>query len=199
MILWARGHVKWHDKLKTKYLLFCKTYGHQTCQGDDLWWGKLIHNVRWPSAYVITWGHVTNWKLNIPSSARSMTSKHGRLVTYGERIPTVESNDRLTLGWCVVIWQIVSLTYLLWKSLWPWSLASWWLTESWTHPWGHMFLWPPGHLRSRDKVKIKYFFLQKTYGHQTLQGADIWWDKAHNEVARLWSRDHKRSWVKFKT
>ena len=122
MTFWARGHVKWHGKLKTKYLLFCKTCGHQTCQSDDFWWGKLIHNVRWPSDYVITRRQVTNSKLNIPSSARSMTTKHGRLVTYYGRNPTVESHDPLTLWWCVVVWQIASLTYLLWKSPWPWSL-----------------------------------------------------------------------------
>ena len=60
-------------------------------------------------------------------------------------------------------------------------------------------LWPPGHLRSRDKLKKFFFFLQKPYGHQTLQGADIRWHKAHNKVARLWSRDRKRSRVKLKT
>ena len=46
---------------------------------------------------------------------------------------------------------------------------------------------------------MEYFFLQKTYGDQTFQGADIWSGKAHNEVARIWSRDQKRSRVKLKT
>ena len=32
-----------------------------------------------------------------------------------------------------------------------------------------------------------------------MQGADMWWGEAHNEVARIWSRDHKRSRVKLKT
>ena len=54
-------------------------------------------------------------------------------------------------------------------------------------------------MRSRDKLKTKCFFLQKTYDQQTLQGADVWWGEAHNEIARLWSRDPKRSRVNLKT
>ena len=46
---------------------------------------------------------------------------------------------------------------------------------------------------------MEYFFLQKAYGHQTLQGAGIWWGEAHNEVAKTWSRDHKKSRAKLKT
>ena len=37
--------------------------------------------------YVIAWGHVTNWRLNISFFAKSITTKHGRLVTYSERNP----------------------------------------------------------------------------------------------------------------
>ena len=147
---------------------------------------------------MITWGHVTNWKLNISSSTRSMITKHGRLVTYVERDSPMESNDPLTTLWCVVTWQIKRVTYPLWQGLWPWNLVSWWLMVRWTHPWSHMSLWPPVHMRSRDKLKTKYFFLQETYGYQTLQGADVWWDKDHNEIARPWSRD-PMSRVKLKT
>ena len=52
----------------------------------------------------------------------------------------------------------------------------------------HMSLWPRTHVRSRNKLKAKYFFLQKTYRRQTWQGTDVWWNKAHNEVA--WVSDH---------
>ena len=61
-----------------------------------------------------------------------------------------------------------------------------------------MSVWSPGHMRSRDKLRTKYFFLQKTYEHQTLQDANIWWGKTHNVVAQLWSRNQKRSRVKLK-
>ena len=69
----------------------------------------------------------------------------------------------------------------------------------WMHSWSHIFLWLPGHMKSRDKLKPKYFFLQKTYGHRTLQSADVWWDKAHNDVTWPWSCDHKRSRAKLRT
>lgn len=34
-------------------------------------------------------------------------------------------------------------------------------------------LTPRGHAWPRDKLKTKYFFLQKTYGHDMLQGANV--------------------------
>ena len=197
MTLWPRGYMRSRDKSKAKYLLSCKTYGHQMWQGGELSWGKLTHSARWPSDNVITWGHVTDWKFNIASSARCMTRKHGRLVTYDERNSPMESHGPPTTWWCVVTWQIIDAKYHLLQGLWSWNSASWWLMVRWTHPWSHMSLWPPGHLRSRNKLKMKCFFLQKTYGHQNLQGADIWWGKAHNGVARLWSRNHKISCVKL--
>ena len=40
-------------------------------------------------------------------------------------------------------------------------------------------------LRSLDNLQKEYFFLQKIYGHSTLQGADMWWGEAHNKVARI--------------
>ena len=40
---WKCGKVRSRDQWKTKYILFCETYGHKTWQGSDLWWGELIH------------------------------------------------------------------------------------------------------------------------------------------------------------
>ena len=130
MILWPRGHMRSRDKLKAKYLLFWKVYGRQTWQGGNLWWGKLTHNVRWPSDHVITRDHVTNWKLNISFPARSLATKYRRLVILWQW----SSHDSLTMCECVVTWQIKSITYPLWQGLWPWNLARWWLMVRWTHP-----------------------------------------------------------------
>ena len=47
-----------------------------------------------------------------------------------------------------------------------------------------MSFWPPGYVRSSDKLKGKYFF------KYLLQ--------AHNGVARMWFRDHKKPHVKLK-
>ena len=44
MTLWPRSHARSRDKLKARYVLFCKANGHQTWQTDNLWWGKLIRN-----------------------------------------------------------------------------------------------------------------------------------------------------------
>ena len=89
-----------------------------------------------------------------------MTIKHGRLMTYGESDPPIESHDPLTTRWCLVMQQIESITDLLWQDLWQWNLASWWHMVKWTYPWSHMSLWTSGHMKSRDKLKTKYFFLQ---------------------------------------
>ena len=128
-----------------------------------------------------------------------MTTKHRRLMTYGERNPPIELYYPQTTWWCVVTWQIKSITYPHWHGLWPWNVASWWLMVRWTLPWSHMFLWLPGHRRSNDKLKTNYFFVQNTYGHQTLQDGNAWQGEAHNKVAQIWSRNHKRSRFKLKT
>ena len=112
------------EKLKIKYLFFCNAFSYQTWQGGNLWWGKLIHNARWPSDHVILWGQVTNWKLNISSSTRSMTTKYGRLVTYDGCNAPMESHDPLTSSWCVVTWRMVTGS-LPWSNMtfWIWSLV----------------------------------------------------------------------------
>ena len=119
------------------------------------WWLMMgeTHRSR-PSGHVITWSHVTHWKLNISSSTRSVTTKHCKLGTYGERNPPVESHDPLTT-WrgILVTWQTKNVTNPLWQDLWSWNLASWWLMVRWMHPWSHIILWPPDHMRSRDKLK----------------------------------------------
>ena len=55
-----------------------------------------MHNFRLPSDHVITSGHVANGKLSISFFARSMATKHGSLVTYGERNPPMETHGLRT-------------------------------------------------------------------------------------------------------
>ena len=59
--------VTWQNKNKISALLQNPLTSNLTG-----WW-KLTRNVRWLSDNVITWGHVTNSKLNIFSSARPLT------------------------------------------------------------------------------------------------------------------------------
>ena len=59
--------VTWQNKNKISALL------QNPLTSNITGWWKLTRNVRWLSDNVITWGHVTNSKLNIFSSARPLT------------------------------------------------------------------------------------------------------------------------------
>ena len=158
----------------------------------------------WPRGHVttwchvmshVTWCHVTNYKENIFSSARSMATKLGRVVIYD-----VENSPIITLWSREVMWQIENLISPLLQGLWPPNMASSGIMVRETYLWSYMIHWQHSEVTwGYVTNKIKYFFLQKKYGHQPLQGADVWWGEAHDEVARLWSRDHKRSCIKLKT
>ena len=143
-IMWhypvTKCHMRSCDKLKTKNIFFCNADGHQTWQSGKVWWGKPTHNVRWSSDHAIMWSHVTNSKLNISPTQRSMITKHGMLGPDGQRNPPIESPDSLTMWSCVVTWKTKSKTYPLWHDLWPSNLASWWFIVRQTHPWSYIFL-----------------------------------------------------------
>ena len=49
------------------------------------------------------------------------------------------------------------------------------------------------------RTKNQIFLPHKTYDHQTMQGADVWYREAHHKAARLWLRDRKRSCIKLNT
>ena len=65
-------------------------------QNADVWCGKAQNEVTWLFDHVIIRDHLSNWKHNIFSSARFMTTKFGRVVTYGDRKPPMDSYDPLT-------------------------------------------------------------------------------------------------------
>ena len=90
---WPRAHMRSRDQWKPKYLLFCMSYGPKTWPGSGIWWGLLAHNVIWISEHVVTWGHVTNQKLNISSSKRYMITKLFGVVTYDEGNSPIMSSD----------------------------------------------------------------------------------------------------------
>ena len=85
---------------------------------------QITHNIRWPSDHVIMWGHVTHRKLNISSFARSMTTKHDRLVTYAERSPPMVSHVPLTTWSHEVMWQFKNQIFLPSKDVWPPKLCN---------------------------------------------------------------------------
>ena len=130
----------------TKLLLFCKFYGHKTWQGNFLWSWQLTHYLTWPSEQVVTWGHMTNWKVNISSSKRSMgtkffmalwprshltnwkqnifscttaaTTRLGRMVTYNEKNTSIVSYEPLTTRLHGFTWQIKNKISPLPPALW---------------------------------------------------------------------------------
>ena len=55
----------------------------------------ITHNVTWPPENVITWGHVTKWKLNISSSTMPMMTKLCRVVTYNEGNSSIMPRESL--------------------------------------------------------------------------------------------------------
>ena len=138
------------------------------------------------------------WSYNISSSAKSRTTKHGRLVTYGERNPPIELHEPLTMWWCVVTWQIKSVTYPPWQGLCSWNLASLWLMVRWMHPWIHMSLSPPDYVRSRDKLKTKFSFFRKRIATKLCMA--LTYGEA-NPIMKSYNSNHviARSHVKLKT
>ena len=121
MTLWPRGYMGSGDKLRTKYLILYKACDYHTWQDDDSWWEKLTHNLKWLSDHVIRWGYMTNWKLNISSSARSITTKHGRLVTYGKGSPpSLQSFSRAQV-----------IMFCLWEN--ARIILGYWLPKNWAN------------------------------------------------------------------
>ena len=90
--------VRWMHAWSYMSFFLQKMYGHQTWQGADVWRGKFHNEVGWFPDQVISRGHFSNWKFNI-SSTKPMIIKFGRVVTYGDRKPRVESHDPLITLW----------------------------------------------------------------------------------------------------
>ena len=86
-IVWVTASIKLRDllitwslaKCKTLYLHFCNIYGHQTWQSRNLRWVEPTSKVTWPFDYVVTW---QIQKTYVCTSAKPMTIKTGRVVTY---------------------------------------------------------------------------------------------------------------------
>ena len=87
------------------------------------------------------------------------------------------SQDSLTTCPREVTWQFKSLISLIPQSLLPPNLTGSWIILSGNYSWCHMTLWPRGHVRLRDRLKILYLLFQKVYDHETLQGSHLWQGK----------------------
>ena len=78
--------------LETLYLHYHSTHDIQTWHGCDLPWGVSTH-IMWSFNHVVLWTHVTN--SYIATFTRQMATKHGKVLTYGEGLPSVKSQNPL--------------------------------------------------------------------------------------------------------
>ena len=70
MTLFLRDHVRSHDKSKTMYLLFQKSYGHQANKGRGLEWDTPSYHNILPLDYKITLQIKNSHKISDFYSAR---------------------------------------------------------------------------------------------------------------------------------
>ena len=149
---------------------------------DGFWWGKLTHNDP-----LVTWSCEVTWQIENLISSLPQTLWPPNMVG----------------------WELMVRGTHLWSHMILWQRNTSSLTRPMAMKIGNLVTYgevnaprkwhiPPTNW-SRDKLKANYFFLQMAYDQQTLQGTDIWWGKAFNQVTRLWSHDHKRSRVNLKT
>ena len=131
-MLWSRDHVRSRDMLNMLSLFFCKTDDDQYWQGCGLWWREAILKDVWPSNHLVIWGHVTNQKRNIFSSAMHAVTKLGRLLTDSEVNPPMKSKDSLITWPREIMWQAINRIHLLPQDLLPPTLV--------TYPWNCMTL-----------------------------------------------------------
>ena len=146
---------------------------------------KSIHNDTWPSDHVITWDLVTNEKLHIPSSTRPITTQYGRLVTHGERNPTMRSHDSLTTWSCVYTSQIKCVIYKIFKINDGQTLqdADMWKPKMKFHD--SLITWSQEVMCQIENIASP---LLLSYDHQTWQGGNLWWHKATHIAS--WPSDY---------
>ena len=113
------------DRLKT-CLYYCNTYGHQTCEGSDLKWEAATHVVTRSFNHLILWGHATSKILYISTCTRPMATKHGKVTTYSEGLPPINSHNPLNEAnpwrWTfklkmIIILQLIHFLFLVELSL----------------------------------------------------------------------------------
>ena len=109
------------DHYRFSYVFLAKT------DRRPAWWGITMRNTPiMPQNlfdHVLMWGHMTNLKQNISSSARSIATRPGRVVAYDDGILHMMSHDLLTTWSREVMWQIEGLISPLLKGLWSPNFA----------------------------------------------------------------------------
>lgn len=118
--------------LETLYLHFHSTHDIQTWHGCDLPWGVSTHNIMWSFNHVVLWTQVTN--SYIATFTRQMATKHGKVLTYGEGLPSVKSQNPLNKWSREVTLQTKNIKSLLSQGLWSPNLSGCWDTARSSNP-----------------------------------------------------------------
>ena len=118
--------------LETLYLHFHSTHDIQTWHGCDLPWGASTHNIMWSFNHVVLWTQVTN--SYIATFTRQMATKHGKVLTYGEGLPSVKSQNPLNKWSREVTLQTKNIKSLLSQGLWSPNLSGCWDTARSSNP-----------------------------------------------------------------
>ena len=105
------------NKYRALYLPFRNTYGHQNWQSGNLRWGSPTFKVTWSFVYVVTW---LKEKTYICTSAISMTTKLGRVLTWGWG---TQSSKLVNFWLCGHMTKEKNLISALMQYLWPSNLA----------------------------------------------------------------------------
>ena len=116
MTLWKCSHVRSRDKPKAKF--FSCTAPVTTKLGRMVTYNEETS----------PWGHVTNWKQNISSSA-----KLGRVVTCDGRNSPIMTDEPLITWTRKVAWQIENLISSPMQGQWPincWEKPTYWFIWS---------------------------------------------------------------------
>ena len=111
------------DKLEALYLYYHNTCGKRTWHSGYIHWGAPTHKGTRYLNLAVLWGHVTNF-----ICTRSMSTKYGKLVTYSEGLPFINSYNPVNMWTYHVTWQIKNIIYPLSQRPWALSLLWWWHT-----------------------------------------------------------------------
>ena len=113
------------DKLKPLYIHYQSGNGYQTWQNGDLPWRAHTHKVTQALGQRVLQDHVTNYKNCISTTTVPVATKHGRILTYFEKLLPIELHDPLITWSCRVTWQTKFNISSLPGFLWPPTLAGW--------------------------------------------------------------------------
>ena len=118
-VTWPLNHVVLQDPLRQSLWL-------SNLAGWFMQWGSSFHNVTQPFNNVVLQSHVKYEICCISMTAKTMTIKFGKVVTYYERLPPTTLYHKFWIRGHVRLLNKLKLLFPLPKCLKPPKLAAWW-------------------------------------------------------------------------